>query len=381
MTRSFLGKCLLYGVAFHLWTSFVLVRFDDDTHDTDAPPKPSPETTAHPSHRRVDELVEEEEETESNLFVPLTWSRLQEGELYAASDPEWKEFVQISKDQKKLKQLRSKQTIRYISSSFWTKLTTLDDLATIVLKTVSSQISPQLGGPLSLTGFWLVHQFPHRAPPAYLRSGIAITDDGVSWVTKPMDTEDGDRLQTFMKPVHVALAIKDAYLVLIKRQLARLRGETPHPLELLRQVHTLTNATRIDTLKQQPSSTEELSSESVSSTKDTKLHPSTIISSLGRLPLPDLGPGSDLHLASLVFRLSLAKHRASAPRTPLRGNFFISGPVGVKGSNGFCRYEVRGEYDPVKSSWRTIDIQLRDVNFRRQRALGQTNSNVEKPQA
>lgn len=46
-----------------------------------------------------------------------------------------------------------------------------DELAELVLKSASGQLSQILGGPVSLTGFWLVHQFPHRAPPEHVRSG------------------------------------------------------------------------------------------------------------------------------------------------------------------------------------------------------------------
>ncbi|KAJ5658074.1 uncharacterized protein N7484_001723 [Penicillium longicatenatum] len=354
--RSFFSKCLLYGAAYQLWSSFVLVRFDDDTHDIDAPESTPEATGLRRSPYGGEELLEDEEEIGAPLFVPLTWSWLEEGKLYTASDPEWQEFVQISKDREKLKSLR-------------------DELAAIVRDSASGQLSQILGSPLSLTGFWLVHQFPHRAPPEYLRSGIEITDNGVAWVTRPIDSELGDKVQTFMKPIHVALAIKDAYLVLLGRQLARFRGDTPHALESFSQRRILSNNENFSstTSHEQPSLRPAMPEETkgnISSNGDNELHPSSIISSLQRLPLPDLGPGSDLHLASLAFRLRLNEYQTNTPRTPIRGTFFISGPVGLKGPNGFCRFEVRGEYDPSKSGWRTVEMSLRDVNLRKQKPLG-----------
>lgn len=105
--RSFFSKCLLYGAAYQLWSSFILVRFDDDTREIDASPESTPEATGlRRSPYRGEELLEDEEEIGAPLFVPLTWSWLEEGELYTASDPEWQEFVQISKDREKLKKLR-----------------------------------------------------------------------------------------------------------------------------------------------------------------------------------------------------------------------------------------------------------------------------------
>jgi hypothetical protein len=197
----------------------------------------------------------------------------------------------------------------------------------------------------------------------------------VAWVTRPIDSELGDKVQTFMKPIHVALAIKDAYLVLLGRQLARFRGDTPHALESFSQRRILSYNENFSptTSHEQPSLQPAMPEETkgnISSNGDNELHPSSIISSLQRLPLPDLGPGSDLHLASLAFRLRLNEYQANTPRTPIRGTFFISGPVGLKGPNGFCRFEVRGEYDPSKSGWRTIEMSLRDVNLRKQKPLG-----------
>lgn len=40
------------------------------------------------------------------IFIPLGWPRSSQGELYAASDPEWLEFVKIARDQEKLRILR-----------------------------------------------------------------------------------------------------------------------------------------------------------------------------------------------------------------------------------------------------------------------------------
>ncbi|KAJ5783670.1 uncharacterized protein N7518_009347 [Penicillium psychrosexuale] len=359
--RSFISKCLLYGTAFYLWSTFVLIRFVDDTEDADLPPMANPEKTS-PRQTSVGsgEITGKEVENEGALFIPLAWSRLQQGELYTTSDPEWQEFVKFSKDRKKLQKLR-------------------DELATIVLDNAGRHMSPILGEPLSLTGFWLVHQFPDRAPPGYVRSGVEIKNDSISWVSKPMDPEIGDRLQTFMKPVHIALAIRDAYLVLLLRQLDRFRkpaGKSLDAVDLLDDSSAAPTDERgnwigqKDQSKLQPPLTDGLKENMPPNTENSNYHPSSLISLLQRLPLPDLGPGSDLHLASEAFKLRLHHEEAQAARSAHRGAFFITGPVGLKGPNGFCRYEVKGEYDPTKRGWRTVEMTLKDLNMRRQEALG-----------
>lgn len=268
-----------------------------------------------------------------------------------------------------------------------------DELAAIILQSASEQISPFLGGPLSLTGLWLIPQFPSRPPPEYVRAGYALApiepysdepaltihrlelaDDGISWVTKPMNPEVGDKMQTFMKPAHMALAIKDAYYVLAKRQLDRLMNSDGQPddVQLLNGRFTLSSRERSNPMAIREQSqlqppVSDRSTESVTSNAEPELHPSFIISTLQRLPLPDLGPGSDLHLASIAFRLRLHDHQAQAPRTPHRGSFFFAGPVGVKGPHGSCRFEVRGEYDPAKPGWQFVDIKLKDLSYHTQR--------------
>lgn len=170
--RSFVTKALLYGTAFHLWTTFVLVRFDDDPDDNEPPQEPSQvaaRRNLHGGNEHGGGDVEEVE-AESPLFIPLGWSWLQEGERYTVADPEWQQFVKISMDRQKLQKLRSEKTI-FLSGSPDLLTVAKEELATIVQDSVSGRISQILGGPISITGFWLVHQFPSRAPPYYMRSG------------------------------------------------------------------------------------------------------------------------------------------------------------------------------------------------------------------
>lgn len=196
-----------------------------------------------------------------------------------------------------------------------------------------------------------------------------------------MDPNVGDRLQTFMKPVHVALAIKDAYYVLLKRQLDRFRNPDGQPdaIELLNGRFILSGNERENPInshgqpKLQPPVPEGPSENTIppkDEEPETQLHPSSIISSLQRFPLPDLSHGSDLHLASIAFKLRLYEHQAQSPRTPHQGSFFMSGPVGVHGPNGFCRFEVRGEYDPSMPGWRFVDMKIRDLNYSSPRPRG-----------
>lgn len=92
----------------------MLVRFDDDTDDADITPVAnSEEIVSRETSLGSGETTGKEVENEGVLFIPLAWSRLQQGELYATSDPEWQEFVKLSKDRKKLQKLRGKKSIQF----------------------------------------------------------------------------------------------------------------------------------------------------------------------------------------------------------------------------------------------------------------------------
>ncbi|OGM39967.1 hypothetical protein ABOM_011251 [Aspergillus bombycis] len=368
--RKFFTTFFIYGAAFHLWSSFVLLQFDNTLDDSDATQEALPGKAGVGENRK--------DETEGRLknpasgtidsdpvFIPLGWPRLHKGELYAASDPEWQEFVKTSRDREKLQYLR-------------------DELASIVQKDASQSevLSRVLGGPLRVTGFWLVHHFPSRAPPDYGRSGLEFTDGGISWVSKPMSLEDGDRLRRCVQPLSVALAIKDAYMILVKRQLSRLnitgleQEQAPGTSSLPSHKTLSSELQPLDGLH--PMHQSETQSTSPTGSQEgtlrdkggADLHHSLVISTLQRLPLPKFGPGSDLYAASLAFKMRLKDCWAQELHRPRRGAFYFIGPVGLKGPRGFCRVEVKGEYDPATASWSLVSMQLKDVSIFNQTALG-----------
>lgn len=86
-----------------------MIRFDDDTDDAEpSAEKNTKEDDLQASSQRDQGIAGDESEDEAPLFIPLSWSRVQEGEFYTASDPEWQEFAKISRDRKQMKKLRGK---------------------------------------------------------------------------------------------------------------------------------------------------------------------------------------------------------------------------------------------------------------------------------
>lgn len=175
--------------------------------------------------------------------------------------------------------------------------------------------------------------------------------------------------------MNVVLAIKDAYMVLLSRQLDRFRNPagTANPVGTPFHFTMMGNERgkwvgEQEQPKMQSPSTDGLKENMPPNTENSNYHPSALISFLQRISLPDFGPGSELHLASQVFKSRLNHEEAfQSAHTPRRGVFFITGPVGLEGPNGACRFEVCGEFDPAKRQWRTMHVKLKDVNMNTQR--------------
>ncbi|KAF4256862.1 hypothetical protein KXW98_002640 [Aspergillus fumigatus] len=329
--------------------------------DEALPEKGFPEKNVMATERTV--RRREEVAASDPFFIPLGWPRLREGKFYSSLDPEWREFVRISRDSKKLESLK-------------------DDLATIALRNASASniLLQLLGRPLTITGFWLVHHFPSRAPPEYALPGLEVADTEISWAVRPVSSDTGDCIQKCMKPLFVALAARDAYLVLMKRQLSRMGFEVSDKIQFGTDSLVMPPSGTVFTgLIDGPAGYHKTGSqislvdephEKVTQQNQPWLNPSSVLSSLRWLPLPKLGPESDLRAAAVAFKWRLNDCWARELRTPRPGTFLIVGPVGVKGPKGFCRIEVRGEYDPLTSRWTHVSMQLKDLNVFKQRALG-----------
>ncbi|RJE26504.1 hypothetical protein PHISCL_01117 [Aspergillus sclerotialis] len=196
---------------------------------------------------------------------------------------------------------------------------------------------------------------------------LEINGVGTSLVSKPMDYDEGGRLHRIIQPLFVTLAIRDAFLVLLRRQLSRIRNvsvdnwrNADNPSEIYalpRDMGELGDSDHIFQSSLSSTSQAHVSQDNESS----RLPNSALFSSLHNLLLPGLGPGSDIHAASLAFKQRLRNCWAREPPIPRRGVFYITGSIGLRGSKGACRIHVKGEYDPVASEWSTVLMQLSEL--------------------
>jgi hypothetical protein len=199
---------------------------------------------------------------------------------------------------------------------------------------------------------------------------LQITPASISLVSKPMDAETGDRMRRVLFPRAAAEAVfldLTDRAVHFKNWLIDLFPKSPSPSSTETQDHAESGSidSKLDTSrlpgvdKPPPQSGKiGLGSVAEASSADqppTNSHRSWILSSLQKLPLLRLTPES---WATLRKRY-LAK-RQSLRRTPPRGVFYFTGPLSLEGPDGWCRYHIIAEYDPVRPGWTKVACRLTD---------------------
>lgn len=375
--KRFATSVLVYGVAFQLWTSLVYLQLEKSTLSDSSSSGPSGVLNDTRIIQGNKKALDDEDEDDDATFIPLSWPLLRAGDLYKQSDPEWQNIQKYTKDAEKTKVLKK-------------------ELEGLVLATLSLQ--PRfvriLGGtPLKVEGSWLIAQAPFRAPPQYETIGLAITDDEIALVSKPIPREQGHLLTAALFPSAVASAMYAAGTVLWKRKLQRFRTyfgtedrSTQDALAKLKKIDYQSDLSPTTSVSLQSftdwekslssSPAEEVEPSAAPGTTNTASPPSQPDPS--RLPsVLSLVQGfssqyrnSDFYLAYLTFRLHLMRNRALQRKVPPRGVFYISGPIGIKGPGGQCRVEVLGEYDPAEKKWCSLMVDLKDLRKDGQMPLG-----------
>lgn len=99
--------------------------------------------------------LDEASDATAFIALPFTTHAVQPPP-YSGRDPEWREFVKLSKNKALLQRIR-------------------DDLAFTVRKTVEASVpvTMKTGKPLKVRKYWLDIDYPYRPPVEYHRSGYA----------------------------------------------------------------------------------------------------------------------------------------------------------------------------------------------------------------
>ncbi|AEO69812.1 901bb8c6-2569-4447-ae21-f6fe5e5549f9 [Thermothielavioides terrestris] len=168
----FLGNVLKGALVFQLVVSTLSPLVDDIDDDDDLVPG-------------------EDEENDEPLFVPFPFTTKKlPRQPYSGSDPEWIEFIRISKDER-LRDAIIKHTCKIVLGR--AQRTPL--------------LSQRLGKPTSVRRCWLDFDYPFYAPPEYERSGILVTDEAIEWTTMRCDPYLVKYLNRVLWPQPMALGI------------------------------------------------------------------------------------------------------------------------------------------------------------------------------
>ncbi|KAI5295124.1 hypothetical protein KEM52_002318 [Ascosphaera acerosa] len=160
---------------------------------------------AEGSAEEDEDLIDEEDV----LFVPLTYPKLIPGEFYAGTDPEWLTFVHIARDRELLQQI--KESLVQVAGNAATHNPTL---------------AANLGDAVQLMSYWIMHDFPYRAPPEYVRSGIEVGPDYVGWVTRVVTNEEASKIKQMYSFDRIRASVWQAWKIAAANRLLRVSNAT-----------------------------------------------------------------------------------------------------------------------------------------------------------
>ncbi|KAK3987674.1 hypothetical protein QBC44DRAFT_331046 [Cladorrhinum sp. PSN332] len=149
--------------------------------------------------------VAKDGEEEVLLFIPfpLTLEKF-DAQPYSGRDPEWQEFVRISKDRKLLNKIRQ-------------------DTANLVFRAVENNpiIGFRFGKDMKIRRYWMDLDFPYKAPPEYQRTGILITDESISLASEDVDSATAKLWERVFWPKPVAISVWAVGKAFVSQQLAQ----------------------------------------------------------------------------------------------------------------------------------------------------------------
>jgi hypothetical protein len=269
------------------------------------------------------------------IFIPMTWLTKREREYYSGTDPEWQEFVALSKDPERMRAIKSK-------------------LAGTMCRHVSRipEITRLTGKPLAVDVSWLDFHFPSLAPAEYERSGLLWTDDGVTWVTRKFDDRQAKRVYRVLFPMALFSSLQTLSTTLWTSHYESLKG-----LWSGRENKDPQASANLSIQKPVPPAAAQQESKSTSlvsiQRRPTPSQQSMSLALTGgfqaqiiRNIMPEPQPNSIIAGASKAFRLNFLSRWSTAQAFHPRGACAVKGEVGMNGPKGRCKISVSAVYLP-----------------------------------
>ena len=273
------------------------------------------------------------------LFLPMTAFRKCEREPYSASDPEWQGFVALSKNADLRKEIKAKIA---------------EDVAKGARR--SKSLVRVLGTPIRVQFTSLEFTYPLLAPPEYEGSGLIWSDNALGWGTKKYSMVESQRLYKIFVPSTLISSLQSFFTAHTSAQLRAWKLPWSHSANKIDAQNLSPLATSQGPSKvwsdhpsksSLPSSGDErMVNDRKTSYSASSLSVSSITADLARMALPQRTDDSALMAGSRSFLSTYFQKSKIGNVKIVRGSCLVTGEVGLKGPNGYCKFKVAAVYSP-----------------------------------
>ncbi|RKF62803.1 hypothetical protein OnM2_030042 [Erysiphe neolycopersici] len=314
-----------------------------------------------PLEQAVDDpdLAELEDEIQQQpLFfpLPLTWKEIKQAS-YRGSDPEWQEFIKLSKQQDVIQQIRR-------------------DLANIILNAVKGHplIILRVGNKMKVRRYWLDVDFPLEPPPEYTQSGIEIGNDYIAWTSQPVESGTVRKFQRILWPSSMTIstwnftkAVIADYLEKIANMIGFKTAAPPTLEQILTRHRQFMKGGKISphdgsSLEQQlyPEGVDVSPAPSIKQPKQNQENSQEEYENI----VEEIMPVLRRHFSGplLAFKKSFAKSWKDATPNPPRGCVCVSGLVEIETTKAYLIFDVMAHWNPQT---KLFDIESLAAGLRR----------------
>ncbi|KAK9769515.1 hypothetical protein SCAR479_13826 [Seiridium cardinale] len=177
---AFVGGAVIYFACYQFYTASVFGILG----------KWLEQEVSRMSPKERKKLEQELEESDAAFYIPLPGTtHAVESQPYKGTDPEWKEFAKLSRDRKKINEIKG-------------------SLAQYCQKVIERHpYFKDVGKEWKITRTWLDVTYPRLPPPTFERRAICWDEDSLSIVSQPVDSNIVFKLERTLTPTAVTLSM------------------------------------------------------------------------------------------------------------------------------------------------------------------------------